>query len=111
MDHATTALLDACGPDEERCHAERPHADQRRRPRQHRNPLSAPGTGPRVAVGPGPEPWAAEAIPRGGGQVVGLDEDPMGLVGTDGGAMDALRAALATRPGISWVQLPQAGAE
>jgi phosphoglycerate dehydrogenase-like enzyme len=73
--------------------------------------LSAPGTGPRVAVGPGPAPWAAEAIRRGGGEVVGLDEDPMGLVWTDSGAMDALRSALATRPGISWVQLPQAGSE
>jgi phosphoglycerate dehydrogenase-like enzyme len=73
--------------------------------------LSAPGTGPRVAVGPGPAPWAAEAIRRGGGQVVGLDEDPMGLVWTDGGAMDALRSTLAARPEISWVQLPQAGTE
>jgi len=73
--------------------------------------LSTPGTAPRVAVGPGPAPWAAEAIRRGGGEVVGLDQDPMGLVWTDGGAMDALHAALATRPNISWVQLPQAGVE
>ena len=62
-------------------------------------------------MGPGPAPWAAEAIRRGGGEVVGLDEDPMGLVWTDGGAMDALRSTLSTRPGISWVQLPQAGTE
>jgi phosphoglycerate dehydrogenase-like enzyme len=73
--------------------------------------VSTPGTGPRVAVGPGPAPWAAEAIRRGGGQVVALDEDPMGLVWTDAGAMDALRSTLSTRPGISWVQLPQAGVE
>ena len=73
--------------------------------------MSTPGTAPRVAVGPGPAPWAAEAIRRGGGEVVGLDQDPMGLVWTDGGAMDALHAALATRPNISWVQLPQAGVE
>jgi phosphoglycerate dehydrogenase-like enzyme len=66
---------------------------------------------PRIAVGPGPAPWAAEAIGRGGGQVVPLDQDPEGLVWTDGGAMDALRSALATRPKITWVQLPQAGAE
>ena len=66
---------------------------------------------PRIAVGPGPAPWAAEAIRRGGGEVVALDEDPTGLVWTDGGAMDALRSALASRPKISWVQLPQAGAE
>ena len=73
--------------------------------------VTAPGTRPRVAVGPGPAPWAAEAIVRGGGEVVGLDKDPAGLVWTDGGAMDALRSALATRPKISWVQLPQAGVE
>jgi phosphoglycerate dehydrogenase-like enzyme len=69
------------------------------------------GAEPRVAAGPGPAPWAAEAIRRGGGEPVGLDEDPVGLVWTDGGAMDALRATLATRPKISWVQLPQAGTE
>ena len=66
---------------------------------------------PRIAVGPGPADWAAEAIRRGGGQPVTLDQDPVGLVWTDGGAMDALRDALAARPGISWVQLPQAGVE
>ena len=66
---------------------------------------------PRIAVGPGPAPWADEAIRRGGGQVVTLDQDPEGLVWTDGGAMDALRAALATRPAITWIQLPQAGVE
>ena len=76
---------------------------------------------PRIAVGPGPADWAAEAIRRGGGEPVTLDQDqdqnqnqdqgPVGLVWTDGGAMDALRDALASRPGISWVQLPQAGVE
>ena len=64
---------------------------------------------PRIAVGPGPAGWAAEAIRRGGGEPVTLDQDPVGLVWTDGAAMEALRAAL--RPGISWVQLPQAGVE
>ena len=73
--------------------------------------MSSPSTGPRIAVGPGPAPWAAEAIRRGGGEVVALDQDPVGLVWTDGGAMGALRSALATRPEISWVQLPQAGVE
>jgi phosphoglycerate dehydrogenase-like enzyme len=66
---------------------------------------------PRIAVGPGPAPWAVEAIRRGGGQAVRLDQDPEGLVWTDGGAMDALRSALATRPKITWIQLPQAGVE
>jgi phosphoglycerate dehydrogenase-like enzyme len=73
--------------------------------------MSSPGAGPRIAVGPGPAPWAAEAIRRGGGEVVALDRDPVGLVWTDGGAMDALGSALASRPEISWVQLPQAGVE
>jgi phosphoglycerate dehydrogenase-like enzyme len=63
----------------------------------------------RIAVGPRPADWAADAIRRGGGEPVGLDQDPVGLVWTDGAAMDALRGAL--RPGISWVQLPQAGIE
>jgi phosphoglycerate dehydrogenase-like enzyme len=63
----------------------------------------------RIAVGPRPAGWAAEAIRRGGGEPVALDQDPVGLVWTDGAAMDALRGALA--PGISWVQLPQAGTE
>jgi len=63
----------------------------------------------RIAVGPRPADWAAEAIRRGGGEPVRLDQDPVGLVWTDGTAMDALRDAL--RPGISWVQLPQAGIE
>jgi len=66
---------------------------------------------PRIAVGPGPAPWAAEAIRRGGGQAVSLDQDAEGLVWTDAGAMDALRDALASRPKITWVQLPQAGME
>ena len=64
---------------------------------------------PRIAVGPQPADWAAEAIRRGGGEPVTLDQDPVGLVWTDGAAMEALRRALA--PGISWVQLPQAGIE
>ncbi len=63
----------------------------------------------RIAVGPGPAGWAAEAIRRGGGEPVALDQHPAGLVWTDGGAMEALRRALA--PQISWVQLPQAGIE
>jgi phosphoglycerate dehydrogenase-like enzyme len=73
--------------------------------------VSTPAAGPRIAVGPGPAPWAAEAIRRGGGEPVALDQDPVGLVWTDGGAMDGLHAALADRPEISWVQLPQAGVE
>jgi phosphoglycerate dehydrogenase-like enzyme len=68
-------------------------------------------TGPRIAVGPGSADWAAEAIRRGGGEPVTLDQEPTGLVWTDGSAMDSLRATLAGQPRISWVQLPQAGIE
>jgi phosphoglycerate dehydrogenase-like enzyme len=66
---------------------------------------------PRIAVGPRPAEWAAEAIRSGGGQAVTLDQEPVGLVWTDGAAMEGLRGALETQPQISWVQLPQAGVE
>jgi len=68
-------------------------------------------TRPRVAVGPGPADWAAEAIRRGGGEVVALDAGPDGLVWTDGGAMAELARVLHDQPQVSWVQLPQAGTE
>jgi phosphoglycerate dehydrogenase-like enzyme len=64
----------------------------------------------RIAVGPGPADWAAEAIRDGGGEVVTLGDNPVGLVWTDGGA-EGLREVLAAHPGIGWVQLPQAGVE
>jgi phosphoglycerate dehydrogenase-like enzyme len=69
-----------------------------------------PAARPRIAVGPGPAHWAAEAIRRGGGEVVALGGNPAGLVWTDNGA-EGLREALAAHPGIKWVQLPQAGVE
>jgi phosphoglycerate dehydrogenase-like enzyme len=68
-------------------------------------------TSPRIAVGPGPADWAAEAIRRGGGQVVTLDAEPAGLVWTDGRAMAELGRVLQAQPQVSWVQLPQAGTE
>jgi phosphoglycerate dehydrogenase-like enzyme len=73
--------------------------------------MSIPGSRPRIAVGPRPAEWAAEAIRRGGGEPVALDREPDGLVWTDGAALDQLRSALAAQPRISWVQLPQAGIE
>jgi phosphoglycerate dehydrogenase-like enzyme len=73
--------------------------------------MSAPGAGPRIAVGPRPAEWAAQAIRRGGGEPVPLDQEPEGLVWTDAAAMDHLSGALAAQPRISWVQLPQAGIE
>lgn len=65
---------------------------------------------PRIAVGPQSADWAAEAIRRGGGEVVALGRNPAGLVWTDARA-EGLREVLAAHPGISWVQLPQAGVE
>ncbi len=73
--------------------------------------MSIPGSRPRIAVGPRPSEWAAEAVRRGGGEPVALDREPEGLVWTDGAALDQLRGALAAQPRISWVQLPQAGIE
>jgi phosphoglycerate dehydrogenase-like enzyme len=67
------------------------------------------GAGPPVAVGPGPAGWAAAAIRSGGGEVVPLDRDPVGLVWTGGTA--GLREVLTDHPAISWVQLPNAGVE
>jgi len=65
----------------------------------------------RVAVAPGEAAWAADAIRRGGGEPVGLGEEPSGLVWTDPGAVAELRDTLRAHPGISWVQLPMAGVE
>lgn len=65
---------------------------------------------PRIAVGPRPADWAARAIRSGGGEVVALDRDPVGLVWTEGTA-EGLREVLMAHPGISWVQLPLAGVE
>jgi phosphoglycerate dehydrogenase-like enzyme len=64
-----------------------------------------------VAVAPAEAPWAVEAIRRGGGQPVRLDEKPSGLVWTEPGAVDELREVLGAHPGVSWVQLPMAGIE
>ena len=69
-----------------------------------------PAARARIAVGPEPADWAAEAIRRGGGEVVALGGNPAGLVWTDNGA-EGLREVLAADPGIGWVQLPQAGVE
>jgi len=69
-----------------------------------------PAARARIAVGPEPADWAAEAIRRGGGEVVALGRNPAGLVWTDTGA-EGLREVLAADPGIGWVQLPQAGVE
>jgi phosphoglycerate dehydrogenase-like enzyme len=64
-----------------------------------------------VAVAPGAAAWAVDAIRRGGGEPVRLDQGPLGLVWTDPGAVEELRDVLRAHPEISWVQLPMAGVE
>jgi phosphoglycerate dehydrogenase-like enzyme len=66
---------------------------------------------PRIAIGPRSTEWVKEAIRRGEGEPVGLSEAPVGLVWTDVGAVNGLRALLDDHPGILWVQLPLAGVE
>lgn len=66
---------------------------------------------PRVAVGPNPAPFAAQAVADGGGSVVDLTEDPEALVWLDPHDPTALAEALAGAGSIRWVQLPMAGVE
>ena len=69
------------------------------------------GVSPGIAVGPRRAAWVTEAIRRGGGRLVELEDAPAGLVWTAGLAVEELRAVLHAHPEISWVQLPQAGVE
>jgi phosphoglycerate dehydrogenase-like enzyme len=64
-----------------------------------------------VAVAPAEADWAVDAIRRGGGEPVGLGQEPVGLIWTDAGAVGELRDVLRAHPEISWVQLPMAGVE
>src|SRR5450631_396262 len=64
-----------------------------------------------VSVAPRKAPWAVDAIRKGGGEPVELDQEPTGLVWTDPGAVEELRDVLQAHPKISWVQLPMAGVE
>jgi len=64
-----------------------------------------------VAVAPSEAAWAVGAISGAGGEAVGLDQRPFGLVWTDPGAVEELRDVLRGHPEISWVQLPMAGVE
>jgi len=68
-------------------------------------------TAPRVAVGPVASPWAADAVTRGGGQVIDPGPDADALVWLLPHDVAGLRAALAASPGARWVQLPWAGVE
>ena len=75
------------------------------------DPAAARRARPQIAVGPQPGGWAANAVRRGGGEVVALDRNPIGLVWTDSATPESLRGVLAAHPEISWVQLPLAGVE
>ncbi|HEV3281425.1 MAG TPA: D-isomer specific 2-hydroxyacid dehydrogenase family protein [Acidimicrobiales bacterium] len=66
---------------------------------------------PRVAIGPHPASFAARAVADGGGSVVGLTEDPDALVWLDSHHPAVLAEAMASAPGVRWVQLPMAGIE
>ena len=73
--------------------------------------MRPPRPDPAIAVGPRPAAWAADAVRSGGGEVVALDRNPVGLVWTDWATPESLREVLAAHPEISWVQLPLAGVE
>ena len=66
---------------------------------------------PRIAVGPQPTPWVDEAIAKGGGETVAVEDGPDGLVWVEVKAARNLRDFLSLHPGIGWVQLPLAGVE
>ncbi len=68
---------------------------------------------PRIAFAADAEPWVAGAIAAGGGQPVGIDDEPEGLVWMDMASdrLAELRRLIDAHPGIRWVQLPVAGIE
>ncbi len=70
-------------------------------------------TVPRIAFAADAEPWVVEAIAAGGGQPVGIDDAPEGLVWMDMASdrLAELRRLIDAHPGIRWVQLPVAGVE
>ena len=70
--------------------------------------MTAPA--PLIAIGPVSAPFVVDAVEQGGGRVVEL-ADADALVWMNPGDADGLRAAIAARPGLRWVQLPLAGIE
>jgi phosphoglycerate dehydrogenase-like enzyme len=66
---------------------------------------------PRIAIGPKARSFAVDAVTRGGGTVVEVDESPDALVWLDPADVAGLGAALDAAPGAGWVQLPFAGIE
>lgn len=65
----------------------------------------------RVAVGPRRARFASSAVSEGGGTVVAVGEPADALVWLDPADVPGLTAAIATTPGVRWVQLPYAGIE
>ncbi|WP_138444747.1 D-isomer specific 2-hydroxyacid dehydrogenase family protein [Sinomonas susongensis] len=68
-------------------------------------------TTPRIAIHGEPLPYLTGAITAGGGAVVGVREQPEGLVLDHGNDKRALLEILDATPSIRWVQLPSAGIE
>jgi phosphoglycerate dehydrogenase-like enzyme len=66
---------------------------------------------PRVALGPSPADFAADAVRSGGGEVVEAGQPADALVWLSPYHLEELQAVLAAQPGIRWVQLPFAGVE
>ena len=64
----------------------------------------------RVAVNPVAAEFAVDAVERGGGTVVTLDDRPDALVWLDPADVDGLAEAVTT-PTLRWIQLPFAGVE
>ena len=65
----------------------------------------------RVALAPEPDGWARRAVEDGGGQVAEPGSPADALFWASPGRYDGLGEALASTPGVSWVQLPFAGIE
>lgn len=66
---------------------------------------------PRVAIGPTASALAVQAVEKGGGRPVPLDQPADALVWLSPSDHAGLAAALAADPGVRWVQLPFAGVE
>ncbi len=73
--------------------------------------MSSPMDRPRIAIGPRPASFARTAVEEGGGDVVGIGDDPDGLVWLDAADVGGLGDALAEAGAVRWVQLPFAGVE
>jgi phosphoglycerate dehydrogenase-like enzyme len=64
-----------------------------------------------VSVLPTSSTLHEDAVRAAGGTLTGLGDDTRGIVWLDASDPDGLQHALATAPGVSWVQLPFAGVD